>query len=64
MTDEDVELLGLNTDLQAAILKHSLEWFFFDKCVLRSASKTVPNPGYAWVYSYVTVLILHGNNSC
>ena len=63
MTDEYVELLGLNTDPQEAILKHCLQWFFFDKCVLRSASKTVPNPGYAWVNSYVTMLILHANNS-
>lgn len=46
MTDEDVKLLGLNTNPQEAILKHSLQCFFFDKRVLRSASKTVLNPGY------------------
>lgn len=53
MIDEDVEVFGLNTDPQEAISKHSLQYFFFDKCVLRSASKIVPNPGDAWVYSYV-----------
>lgn len=52
MINEDLEVLGLNTDPQEAILKQSLQCcFFFDKCVLRSASKTVPNPGDAWVYS-------------
>lgn len=46
MTDEDVKLLGLNTNPQEVILKHSLQCFFFDKRVLISASKTVLNPGY------------------
>lgn len=51
MIDEDVEVFGLNTDPQEAILKHSLQCFCFDKCVLTRASKTVTNPGDEGVYS-------------
>jgi len=32
MTEEDVEILGLNTHPQEAILKHSLQWFFWQGC--------------------------------